>query len=197
MLPIVFTSTSYGILFYILYGAWLFSEIIGATILPRLLYGARRGERRDRGSFVLNIVTLFLAISIDFVIAIKEGATLPVFLYYVGIALMVGGLVLRQWAIAVLGRFFTMTVKVQSDHTLVESGPYRLLRHPSYTDLLLVILGIPLTLQTLLGVIVNLIIFGVAFGYRIYLEEKALRSKLGERYVEYSKRTKRLIPYLL
>jgi len=70
------------------------------------------------------------------------------------------GLVLRQWAIAVLGRFFTLTVKVQSHHTLVESGPYRLLRHPSYTVLLLVTLGIPLALQTLPGVIVNLIIFG-------------------------------------
>ncbi len=119
------------------------------------------------------------------------------FVYFVGIALMAAGLVLRQWAIAVLGRFFTLTVRVQSDHTLVESGPYRLVRHPSYTGLLLVILGIPLALQTWIGVLLNLVVFGLVFGYRIYVEERALKSRLGESYVSYSKRTKRLIPYLI
>ncbi len=179
------------------YIAWLLSEIVGASILPRLLYGARGGERKDRGSFVINVVTLVFAIVVDFIVAGREGATLPDVAYYLGIALMFAGLILRQWAIAVLGRFFTLTVKVQIDHTLVENGPYRLIRHPSYTGLLLVMIGIVLALQTLLGTIINLVVFALVFGYRIYVEEKALKAKLGERYIAYSKRTKCLIPYVL
>jgi len=109
---------------------------------------------------------------------------------------MIIGLGLRQWAIAVLGRFFTLTVRVQSNHMIVESGPYRVIRHPSYTGLLLVVAGIALALQTWIGLLINLVVFAVVFGYRIYIEEKALRSVLGEQYVSYSRRTKRLIPYV-
>jgi protein-S-isoprenylcysteine O-methyltransferase Ste14 len=196
LLGLVFSSAFQQILFYVVYIAWLLSEAVGASLLPRLLYGARGGEGKDRGSFVINVVTLVFAIAIDFVIAIREGATLPDVAYYVGIALMLAGLTLRQWAIAVLGRFFTLTVKVQSDHMIVENGPYRLLRHPSYTGLLLVMIGIALALQTFLGAILNLVVFALVFGYRIYVEEKALKTKLGGRYIAYSKRTKRLIPYV-
>jgi protein-S-isoprenylcysteine O-methyltransferase Ste14 len=56
---------------------------------------------------------------------------------------------------------------------------------------------IGLALQTWLGLVINVIVFPTVFGYRIHIVEKALESALGENYVEYEKRTKRLIPYVI
>jgi len=193
---LVFGSGPYGVIFYVAYLGWLLGESLGATVLPRLLYGARKGVRRDRGSFIINVVTLVIAVSADFVFSKRGIALIPPVGYYIGVVLIVFGLVVRQWAIAVLGRFFTLTVKIQSDHTIVEQGPYRLLRYPSYTGLLLTLIGMGLALQTWTGLALNVLVFAVVFGYRIYLEEKALNSALGQRYASYSKRTKRLIPYV-
>jgi protein-S-isoprenylcysteine O-methyltransferase Ste14 len=197
-IPLVLFSGPQQIVFYAIYFAWLVGcEIIGATVYPRFRYGARGGQRRDGGSLFINVVTLVFAIFVDFELADRSIGFLPAPAYYIGIALMIIGIILRLWAIVVLGRFFTLKVKVQSDHRIVEVGPYRLLRHPSYSGLLLVLLGIALALQTWVGLVINILVFALVFGYRIYVEEKALRGALGERYIAYSKRTKRLIPYVL
>lgn len=194
---LVFTSGPLGLIFYLTYFSWLLGELVGATIIPRILYGARRGTRRDRGSFLINVITLIIAITLDFVLSIRGIALIPPIAYYVGIILIFGGLILRQWAIAVLGRFFTLTVKIQDGHTIVAQGPYRYIRHPSYSGLLITLIGMGLALQTWAGVALNILVFAAVFGYRIYVEEKALNSALGGRYAEYSKRTKRLIPYVI
>lgn len=197
ILPVVFTSPEDRAIFIVVYGAWLFGEFFGATVLPRLLYGARTGTRRDKGSVFINVGTLFFAIAADFFIARRGIAIMPVFAYYIGLILIILGLIIRQWAIAVLGRFFTLTVQIQKDHTIVRNGPYKLIRHPSYSGLLITLIGIAVALQTWIGLLLNIFVFTVVFGYRIYVEEKALRSALGDRYVAYSKETKRLIPYIL
>jgi protein-S-isoprenylcysteine O-methyltransferase Ste14 len=194
---LVYTSHPLAVLFYVVYGAWLLGELVGATILPRLLYGARGGKRRDRGSFIINVVTLVFAVGADFVLSGRGIALMPDIAYYLGIFLIVLGLIIRQWAIAVLGRFFTLTVKIQSDQLIVRNGPYRLVRHPSYSGLLLTLIGIGLALQTWIGLVLNIVVFALVFGYRISVEEKALTSAFGEKYQEYSRRTKRLIPYLI
>jgi protein-S-isoprenylcysteine O-methyltransferase Ste14 len=194
---LVFTSEPQGLIFYVVYFAWLLGELVGATILPRVLYGARDGTRRDRGSLFFNVITLVFAISVDFALSLRGIALISPIAYYVGVILIVAGLVLRQWAIAILGRYFTLTVKIQSEHTIVEQGPYKLIRHPSYSGLLLTLIGVGLALQTWAGVALNVLVFAIVFGYRIYVEEKALNSALGERYASYSRRTKRLIPYII
>ena len=197
-IPIVLTFGVASAVFYAAYFAWILGELLGATLIPRLRYGPRRGVRRDRGSFLVNIITLVFAISVDFFIAVRGiGGVLPVWTYYLGIVLLVLGIAIRQWAIAVLGRFFTLTVKIQKGQKVVEEGPYRLVRHPSYTGLLLSIIGIALGLQSWVALLINLVVFGVVFGYRIHVEEKALVSGIGEEYVAYSKRTKRLIPFVI
>ena len=185
------------IVFYIVYVAWLLGEFLGASLLPRLLYGARGGQKRDRGSFYINIVMIVFAIFVDFVLSGRGISILPEYFYYLGIALMIIGLVLRQWAIAVLGRFFTLTVRVQSDHAVVDQGPYRLIRHPSYTGLILTGIGVALALRTGPGLVITFLVFTTVLGYRIRVEERALISGLGDRYLSYMKRTKRLIPYVV
>jgi protein-S-isoprenylcysteine O-methyltransferase Ste14 len=97
----------------------------------------------------------------------------------------------------VLGNFFSLDVGTQKGQKVVKNGPYKLVRHPSYTGLLLTVVGIGLALQSWEGVIVIILGFGFGFGYRIHVEEKLLVSKLGDEYIEYMKETKRLIPYIL
>jgi protein-S-isoprenylcysteine O-methyltransferase Ste14 len=122
---------------------------------------------------------------------------LPDWSFYPGVVLMVIGILFRQWAIFILGHFFTFTVSVQKNHAVVDHGPYGLVRHPSYLGLLLIILGTGLALRTWGGILVLLILNGLAIGYRIHVEEKVLVSELGDDYVRYMKRTKRLIPFLI
>jgi protein-S-isoprenylcysteine O-methyltransferase Ste14 len=90
-----------------------------------------------------------------------------------------------------------MYIGIQEGQKVVDRGPYRLVRHPSYTGILLILVGTGLTFQSLAAVLIVLLIFSLAYGYRIYEEEKVLTLELGDVYVEYSKRTKRLIPYIL
>ena len=122
---------------------------------------------------------------------------LPDWAFYPGIFLMFLGILVRQWAIAVLGRFFSLTVRVAEDHRVVEKGPYRLVRHPSYTGVLITFIGLALAVQSLGALLVLLGVFSVSYGYRMRVEEKALLSELGEDYANYMKRTKRLIPHLI
>jgi len=81
---------------------------------------------------------------------------------------------------------------------VIEAGPYRFIRHPSYTGFLITLLGFGLSLTN--NWLSLLVIMGCAligFIYRIYVEERVLQAHLGQPYQEYMQRTKRLIPFLL
>jgi len=138
-----------------------------------------------------------VSLVIAFLFASSGIASLPSWAFYLGIGLMIAGIVLRQWSIAVLGRYFSRTVGVQEGQAVVDRGPYRLVRHPAYTGSLLTMVGLGFVLQSWGAVLVLIAFFGMAFGYRIHVEEGVLTSKLGDEYVAYAKRTKRLIPYVL
>jgi protein-S-isoprenylcysteine O-methyltransferase len=112
------------------------------------------------------------------------------------VGLFAVGLAVRWWAIVTLGRFFTVDVVVEKDHELVERGPFRWVRHPSYTGVLVAFLGWAMTLRNWVAMAVVLVPIIVAFIRRMNVEEAALRGALGERYAEYMRRTKRLIPGL-
>ncbi|MFN2624260.1 MAG: isoprenylcysteine carboxylmethyltransferase family protein [Chthoniobacterales bacterium] len=110
------------------------------------------------------------------------------------VALFAAGLILRWWAIVTLGRFFTVDVTIESDHELVEQGPFQWVRHPSYTGVLLAFVGWALTLWNWAAITVVLVPIFAAFIRRMNVEEEALRGALGERYAQYMRRTKRLMP---
>ena len=107
------------------------------------------------------------------------------------------GMLVRGWAIRTLKEFFLFTVGVREGHKVIESGPYRLVRHPAYAGAILTMVGIGFALQSLAALLILLLLSGVAYGYRIQVEEKALVKDLGQPYVEYMGRTKRLIPFVL
>ena len=112
------------------------------------------------------------------------------------VAIFAVGTFLRWWSILYLGRFFTVDVAVAADHRVVDTGPYRLIRHPSYSGLLLQFAGIALALDRLMSLAVVVIPIFLALCYRIRVEEGALRDGLGEAYNRYMVRTKRLVPWV-
>jgi len=194
--PELFPSSTAAFVFSIVFFLWPISEIIGGGIIPLIRRGGARTQRRDRGSALLILVSIVVALIVAFSFASLGIAMLPSWAYYPGVTLMVAGIVFRQWSIFVLGRFFSPAVRTQRDQTVVETGPYRYVRHPSYTGALLIFVGLGLALQSWGAVLVLVLIFASAYGYRIYVEEQNLISQLGDAYIAYSRRTKRLIPYL-
>jgi protein-S-isoprenylcysteine O-methyltransferase Ste14 len=156
-------------------------------------------KARDGGSLVVISLVLgagfFLAFSL-WGTGHPPGPALGAWALAAGAAVSLCGIALRLWSIRTLGRYFTYVVKVSPDQAVVESGPYRLLRHPSYTGGLLTGIGIGLSLRYALG---PAIVGGAMLtGYliRIGVEEKALAEGIGEPYRAYMRRTKRLIPFI-
>jgi protein-S-isoprenylcysteine O-methyltransferase Ste14 len=175
---------------------YLISELI-LTVTRRSR--SKTGTKQDRST--LGMIWLVIAVSIMagvFVAQNFRAAALPHGRMFAsaGAVLFVAGLLLRWWAIITLGRFFTVDVTIEKDHELVERGPFRILRHPSYTGVLLAFVGIGLSLRNWAALLVILLPIGAAFIYRMNVEEDALARALGPRYVKYMKRTKRLVPFI-
>jgi protein-S-isoprenylcysteine O-methyltransferase Ste14 len=120
------------------------------------------------------------------------GARWPLFV--VGLTLMATGVFVRQWAIFVLGRFFTVDVRVHPDQTIVDRGPYRWVRHPSYTGLVVFFVGVGLALSNWASLVVLAVVPTVGLLVRIHSEEHALLAALGEEYRRYAAPRRRLFP---
>jgi len=116
--------------------------------------------------------------------------------FFVGITLMLAGLAFRFYAMSVLGRSFTYDVAVEAGQTIVEAGPYRYIRHPSYTGALITLVGLGLALGNWASLLTILACMGIAYAYRITVEEAALVAVLGEPYKQYMRRTQRLVPFV-
>ena len=175
---------------------YLISELL-LTVTRRSR--SRTGTKQDRST--LGVIWLVIAVSITagvFVAQNFPAGALPYARMFAGVAvlLFVAGLILRWWAIITLGRFFTVDVTIEKDHELVERGPFRTVRHPSYTGVLVAFVGYALSLCNWAALLVILLPIGAAFIHRMNVEEDALSRALGARYAEYMTRTKRLVPFI-
>jgi protein-S-isoprenylcysteine O-methyltransferase len=155
-------------------------------------------QMEDRGSLRLLWITIMIANFLAFFLysAAPEadfGAAAP-WVRTIGFALWVVGLGLRWYSIIYLGRFFTVNVAIAHDHQLIDRGPYRYVRHPSYTGALLAFLGIGLALANWASLAILMLPIPFAFIRRMSVEEAALQKGLGPPYRLYMDRTKRLIP---
>jgi protein-S-isoprenylcysteine O-methyltransferase len=113
-----------------------------------------------------------------------------------GVALVIGGLALRWYAIIHLGRYFTVNVSIASGQNVVDTGPYRWVRHPSYSGALAAFLGLGICSENWLALAALFLPIAWAFRRRIAVEESALLEGLGDRYRQYAARTKRLVPWI-
>jgi protein-S-isoprenylcysteine O-methyltransferase len=153
-----------------------------------------RKPRRDMST--LTNLTLFPAAAIAILLGYARVGPLPHWLLYPGLTMFLLGFALTGWAYRTLGRFFSLEVQVQREHRLVNTGPYRLLRHPGYTGVIFGFVGLGVAVQSWASVLVLLLATTTALAYRVRVEEKFLVAELRDEYVEYMARTKRLVPHV-
>jgi protein-S-isoprenylcysteine O-methyltransferase Ste14 len=137
-------------------------------------------------------VVLYAAPRIVPAAAIQPGAVA----FAAGLAILVAGIALRGWSFKALGEYFTYTVMVSPDQPVVTAGPYRLLRHPSYTGILLACGGIGLASANWVGLAGMALLPLALILWRIHIEENALMATLGDRYRAYAAQHKRLVPLI-
>lgn len=183
---------------------WTPLALLGLVLLGEVRtwqgYRARAApSAQDRGSLRLNTAMgwLSLAGGLGAAYGLRAGwAAVPPWAAWTGLALAVAGTALRAWAVAVLGPWFSLTIQVRPGQPVVERGPYRLLRHPSYAGGELGLLGVGLAAGSWVAAVAFLAPWLVAHRYRIRVEEEALLATLGEPYHAYARRTWRLVPFL-
>jgi protein-S-isoprenylcysteine O-methyltransferase Ste14 len=158
------------------------------------------GARVDRGTRYLNFLAILLGIGGAAALSglsrffFPGGRTAAVF--WIGILVMLAGLGLRIWAVSTLGASFRTTVETHAGQKVIQQGPYKLIRHPSYSGILLMCLGYGLAVQSWLSLAIAVLLPLAALLYRMRVEEAALQESLGPEYVEYQRRTRRLIPWV-
>jgi len=114
---------------------------------------------------------------------------------YIGLFIAIPGFVLMQAGEKYLAKQFSIEVTLQKDHKLIQSGPYKVIRHPRYLGILIFFTGISLTFRSLLGIFIVLALAGVLI-WRVFAEEKMMREEFGKEWKEYQSKTWRLIPYI-
>lgn len=180
--------------FWVSYAAWGLSELWIWSRDRR----AASGQRRDRGSFYAVVGSIWVGITLAFFAPyIAPWADIglpPAPLFWSAIALIWTGVALRLWAVLTLGVFFRLTVRIHDEHRLVTSGPYRLLRHPSYTGALLTAAGIGLAMGNWLAILSAVLFMLAGFAVRIVVEETALAAAFGADFDAHRKRTWAVIP---
>jgi protein-S-isoprenylcysteine O-methyltransferase len=121
---------------------------------------------------------------------------LPVLLGWIGITVMLIGIVFRQYAIIVLGRYFSGVIHIEEGQQLVTKGPYRYIRHPTYTGMLLGFDGAGIASGNWVITTAFIVLPTIAILRRIKAEEQLLTSHFGDEYRDYISKTKKLIPFV-
>ncbi|HLZ62850.1 MAG TPA: isoprenylcysteine carboxylmethyltransferase family protein [Ktedonosporobacter sp.] len=158
-----------------------------------------KAQPQDRGSTLLIGLAFAWGMLVLLIAAFLPGhiiGSLNGILNWVGIALMLSGLLLRIWAARTLGEFYTRTLVVDTHQVLVEEGPYRWLRHPGYFGDIVLWLGAGLASGNILVLVAIAAIVLPAYIYRINVEEVMLHQRFGTNFDQYTKRRKKVIPFL-
>jgi protein-S-isoprenylcysteine O-methyltransferase Ste14 len=152
----------------------------------------------DRRTRNYNFISLIIAISCAAIISWiplfqfnRRGASI---VFWIGIIIICLGLLLRYWSINVLGRYFRTTIELEKGQKIIQKGPYKWIRHPSYSGIILFCIGYGLAVQNWLSLIIAVSLPTIALLYRIKIEEEALVRVIGTEYEAYQKKTKKLIP---
>jgi protein-S-isoprenylcysteine O-methyltransferase Ste14 len=194
--PTFTSSPIYQIVFWAAYLLWMVPEFVG-MFFQRSRASA---DSHDRGSFVLLLAALWVSVFFAFFFAFGARFAMiqwhPRAFFFLGVFLIVAGTIFRWYAIRVLGASFTRNIAVRADQEIVQTGPYRYIRHPAYTGTLVTVIGVGLALGNILSLLVVLVGWASGHLYRVSVEEKMLLAHFGRLYQEYMQRTRRFIPFL-
>jgi protein-S-isoprenylcysteine O-methyltransferase Ste14 len=177
--------------------------VYGLTFVAEKIFLRGRRVRTavdwDRGSLAAYDVSGVLSVPAGIVLGFTDYGRVRAggaYLSAAGLALLVAGTAVRWAAIHELWDYFTVNVSILEGQRVVRRGLYRLVRHPSYTGLLLRYLGFGLAFANWLSAALIFLPLLAATLYRIRVEEAALREHFGEEYLAYARDTKRLVPGL-
>jgi len=163
--------------------------------------GAKSADSKDSGSLKVLLGGMWIALLVAFLLAFKKVWSFPISaqlpLFGIGVLMIVLGSLLRRYCFRTLGEYFTGDVRARANQPVVSSGPYRLVRHPSYTAGMMMFIGIGLALGSWLSFALLTIATIATYSYRVAVEERALLETIGEPYVAYMKKRKRFIPYVV
>ena len=182
-----------SVLFFCTLAVWAVIEIRQAF--------HRRGEatNTDRGSLVIvRLCAVAGVLLAQLAVARVTATAFPSSAVILGISLCVvwAGIALRWWCFRTLGHYFTIIVMTSADQPVITTGPYRVLRHPSYAAILLILGGIGISLGNWLSLAALIFLPLVGFINRIRVEEAALSAALGTAYTTYASSRKRIIPFV-
>jgi protein-S-isoprenylcysteine O-methyltransferase Ste14 len=185
----------------VFWGAYLWSFLPEWKVVRGGVEGAKSTDSKDGGSLRVLLGGMWIALMLGFLLSFVSagsfppGAQLPVFV--IGVALMILGSLLRRWCFRTLGQYFTGDVKARADQPVIRTGPYRFVRHPSYTAGIMMFTGIGLALGSWLSFLLITIASIATYWYRVTIEERALLGTIGEQYASFMKERKRFIPYIV
>ena len=151
--------------------------------------GQVKCKKQDRGSRIFLIVSICIGMHLSF--SMEQSSSLHIMI--AGGVMSFCGIILRFWSIQTLGKFFKTVVEIQNNHQLITSGPYRIVRNPSYLGIIMITSGIGLMIGPK-SFLILLVAVSAGLVRRIIIEEAALRINFGEEYDKYSKSTYALIP---
>lgn len=188
----------YGLIFWAV-ALWAF--LPEQKIVQSGIEGGKGADSKDNGSMRVLLggmgIAFFLAYPLAFIRAWWFPPGARVLLYAVGVAMIFLGSLLRRYCWRTLGEYFTGDVRARADQPVIRTGPYRLVRHPSYTAGMMMNIGIGLALGSWLSFALLTIATIATYLYRVRVEERALLNTIGEPYRSYMKETKRFVPYIV
>lgn len=179
-----------------LYGIIVLATLLSDEIVPRLAggKGISLKQSRDRGSFLLIYLSSIVGLGVGIYFRYKNIGVVTFWIQILALLLLLAGTFIREWAISLLGRFFSRTVKIEQGHQLITNGPFNLIRHPAYTGMVIMYTSIILGLGTWTGALFMFVIILIPTIYRINVEEQALLETFGDEYRSYMNKTWRLFP---
>ncbi|HMG13356.1 MAG TPA: isoprenylcysteine carboxylmethyltransferase family protein [Gemmatimonadaceae bacterium] len=188
----------YGLIFWAV-TIWAF--LPERNIVRTGIEGGKESDSKDSGSLQVLLggmgIAFFLAYALAFVRAWQFPPETRVLLYAVGIAMIFFGSLLRRYCWRTLGQYFTGDVRARADQPVIRTGPYRLVRHPSYTAGMMMNIGVGVALGSWLSFAILTIGTIATYLYRVRVEERALLDTIGEPYRSYMRESKRFIPYIV
>lgn len=158
-------------------------------------FRAKKNIRVNRSHHLIRSIAIIILIILIFKIhKLHQLATLTFAPPLVGLIITACGLGFAVWARIYLGRNWGVPMSIKENPELITSGPYRFVRHPIYSGILLAIFGTALASAAIWFLLC--IILGIYFSYSATQEEKNLTKLFPEQYPEYKKKTKKLIPFV-
>ena len=186
---------NFNILLLAVCAPWVISELL-LLILAR---SHKNSVDRDEGSIVRLNATIYICVACGVTLGflgIGHIHGMSPVIPWMGLGLILVGLIVRWASILTLRKYFTTNVAIHDDHRIIKSGMYRYVRHPSYSGSIISFFGLGVVFVNWLAILVFVVPITIAFMKRIRIEERALENTFGEQYRAYCKWTWRLFPWL-